>query len=178
MKNQTLRLLTLMSLALATLGVSTCKPRRAIVILPSPHTKEKVERNWNAISQKLQTYDTYLYRIQNYRGGEPVGEQRGSLPHILLERSVDEFNDLAMRTKYTGHAFQVGVGLHDASADYRYIGEDHATGEAMASSHSHHVRSLSGKTSSHAHLIHLFEQSEGAVSEIEPLVDESESSDH
>ena len=178
MKNQTLRLLTLMSLALATLGVSNCKPRRAIVILPSPHTHEKVERNWNTISQKLQTYDTDLYRIQYYKGGEPVGNQLGSMPHILLERSVDEFNDLAMKKTYTGHAFQVGVGLHDASADYCYIGEDHESGGAMTSSHSHHVRSLSGKTSSHAHLIHLLEQSEGAVSEIEPLVDESESSHH
>lgn len=175
MKSKLLRLAAVLGLASATLGVSNCKGRHGIVILPSPHTHQKLEKNWTAIQKKLKTYDKGVFRIQYYNEGRPVGEPDGKMPEFLLERSVDEFNRIAKVKKYTGHAVQIGIGLSEVEVDYRYVGGYHEGDLSAAAYNSHHIQAFS-RGSSHAHLVHLFDQSAEAVKAIAPVVDESDGS--
>lgn len=176
MKNRLLRLAVVLGLAWMVVGVSNCHgPGHGIVILPCP-LHPALEEKWSTIEGKLKSYDQGVYRIQLYHEGDPVGKPSGEMPEILLERTPAEFNDLAKKCKFTGHAFQVGIGLNDIDNDFRFVGCESEGGATPNGTHTHHIQA-SSKGSSHSHVIHLLDQSASAVTAITPIVDEAVASE-
>ena len=176
MKTKLLRFAAMLCLVWMVVGVSNCHgPKHGIVILPCP-PHVKLEEKWSAIEAKLQSYDKEIYRIQLYHEGDPVGDPSGEMPEILLERTPAEFTELAKSCNFTGHAVQVGIGLNDVDSDFRFVGSAPEGAATPNGTHTHHL-GPSGKSSSHAHLIHLLNKSGTAVTDIEPIVDEAEGSE-
>jgi hypothetical protein len=85
------------------------------------------EDKWAVIEPILKKHPDELYYIQNYSKGKLIGEPLGSLPPILLEQSKTDFQGL-VNPLFSGHAFQIGVGLSKARTAVSFIGTlDHAS---------------------------------------------------
>ena len=127
MKNKLLRIGAACGLGTVAFLLSACS-KNGIVILPVNGAKQKhFEDKWAVIEPILKKHPDDLYYIQDYSNGKPIGEPLGSLPPILLEQSKTDFQSL-VDPLFSGHAFQIGVGLSKAKTSVSFIGTlDHAS---------------------------------------------------
>ena len=126
MKNKLLRIGAACGLGFVAFLLSAC-PKNGIVILPVNGAAQKhFEDKWAGIEPILKRHPDELYYIQNYKNGRPTDKQ-GSLPPILLEQSTTDFAQL-VSPHFTGHAYQIGVGLSKVKTVVSFIGTlDHAS---------------------------------------------------
>jgi hypothetical protein len=121
MKTTPFRIATM--IATAALALAGCNPPRSgIVILPvKSEEQQKIEAHWKDIHEILKENGN-LYYIEEYRRGNFVGKE-GSLPEILR---VDEIGDHRVASDFTGHAFQIGIGLAPVKSSVGYVGHPDA----------------------------------------------------
>ncbi len=150
MKNKLLRIGAACGLGSVAFLLSACS-KNGIVILPVNGAEQKhFEDKWAVIEPILKKHPDDLYYIQDYSNGKPIGEPLGSLPPILLEQSKTDFQSL-VDPLFSGHAFQIGVGLSKAKTSVSFIGTlDHA---------------------SHLHLNKYIQESAELVKEVDKVLD-------
>ncbi len=127
MKNNLLRIAAAGGLWSVAFLLSAC-PKTGIVILPVDGAEQRrFEDKWPDIEPILRNHPNDLYYIQDYSKGYPTGKPLGSLPPILLEQSKTDFQRL-VNPRFSGHAFQIGVGLSKANTAVSFIGSlNHAS---------------------------------------------------
>jgi hypothetical protein len=127
MKNKLLGIGVACGLGSVAFLLSAC-PKNGIVILPVNGAQQQhFENKWAVIKPILNTRRDELFYIQYYSEGKPSGDPLGSLPPILLEQSKTDFERL-VDPRFSGHAFQIGVGLSKAKTSVSFIGTlDHAS---------------------------------------------------
>ena len=127
MENKLLRIGAAFGLGSVAFLLSAC-PKNGIVILPVNGAEQKnFEDKWAVIDPILKKHPDELYYIQDYLNGKPSGDPLGKLPPILLEQSKNDFQSL-VNPLFSGHAFQIGVGLSKAQTSVSFIGTlDHAS---------------------------------------------------
>lgn len=127
MKNKLLGIVAACGLLPLAVFLSACS-KNGIVILPVNGAEQKhFEDKWAVIESILKKHPDDLYYIQDYSKGQLIGEPLGSLPPILLEQSKTDFQRL-VGPLFSGHAFQIGVGLSKAKTSVSFIGTlDHAS---------------------------------------------------
>lgn len=127
MKTQALRITATMSGAV--LAFAGCEPKTGIVILPENNDEQKkFEAHWKDINDVLTkssldgTTKEDLYFIKDYSQGKLLSEH-GKLLEVFRVREIEQPK---VASDFTGHAFQIGLGLKYAKPNLSYIGEPKA----------------------------------------------------
>ena len=120
-----------LTIVVAVFALTSCKPPLSgIVILPQKNKEqEKIEAHWVGIEKLLQGKDELFY-VNNFERGQLVGESGKLLP-ILRVREIEQPK---IAPDFTGHAFQIGVGLAPAAPSLHYVGRGGEVGVILATS--------------------------------------------
>ena len=145
-------------------ALSSCKPPQSgIVILPEKNKEqEKIEAHWKHIEGLLKEKDE-LYYVKQYTRGKLVGES-GTLVPILR---VKEIEQPKIAPDFTGHAFQIGLGLAPAAPSLRYVGRGGEVGVIIANS------GIKGDWP-HLHLNKQIEESQDLIQQVEDELNKPE----
>ena len=102
--------------------LSACDKKHGIVILPVNNDEQKkFESHWKDVHDALNRKPEWaeLYHIQDFSHGNLVGSA-GKLPEILYVGEIKEAQ-FAVAPDFSGHAFQIGVGISKVGEGVRYL---------------------------------------------------------
>ena len=127
MKNILLRIgliLALATLVFVFLGCSRGKilqdhGKHGFTIRPLKGGHLKFEEKFAYIKSEVLDKYPYLYYIEEFKDGKPVGEPIGNSCNLLPLANLEVVSKMARETDppYTGHAVQIGIGLSEAVED-------------------------------------------------------------
>jgi hypothetical protein len=126
MKTQPRIIITTVAAAFA---LARCKPPQSGIFILPQNNKEHgiIEAHWKEIQKLLEGKDD-IYYVNDYHRGQLVGE-KGKLDPILR---VYETEQPKITADFTGHAFQIGVGLAPLDFALRTVGQGGEVGVILA----------------------------------------------